>query len=399
MMQAVAKWQRHKGTKFARPAYQLFALSLCYSVPLLLCAIIFLSCGSLRLLRTTTRSSDSWSMFGQNSFHNSMVNLVSTRLEKLWVYDVGAGMGNFSPTIVDNVAFVGTLRGNIYLLNIKTGGKISSKTFGGAIFSGPVVDDSLMIVASSQSKENLFGYDLYKGRVTWSKSIADVESSPTLRENSLYVSTLAGDIYKINPRTGEEIFHETVPAPIRVSPAVDDSECVVGCDDGNIYAFSSTVGVRLWSCNAGSPVWCSASMNDSMILVGTNSGRLIALGKNGAIRFDFSAGGKILSMPISDGKGIYFGSDDGNFYAVSLRDGALLWKVQTGAPIIASASQTKNQIIFGAFDQNLYVVDKSDGKVVQKIDLAGRVRTAPAIEGNYLVLCAEDSNVFGFLIR
>lgn len=104
-------------------------------------------------------------------------------------------------------------------------------------------------------------------------------------------------------------------------------------------------------------------------------------------------------MPISDGKGIYFGSDDGNFYAVSLRDGALLWKVQTGAPIIASASQTKNQIIFGAFDQNLYVVDKSDGKVVQKIDLAGRVRTAPAIEGNYLVLCAEDSNVFGFLIR
>lgn len=365
----------------------------------LLLSIVLSSCSSLQLSRPMTRSSDSWSMFGQNPLHTSMGNSISTGLEKLWAYDVGAGFGDFSPTIADNVAFVGTLRGDIYLLNIETGKKISSKTFAGAIFSGPITDDTLMIVASSQSKENLFAYNLQNAKTAWSKNIASVESSPTLREGVLYITTVAGDLYKIRLRTGDELFHKKLPAPIRVSPAVDDSECVFGCDDGNIYAVSSVDGRQIWKYSAGSPVWCSASMSDSLIFVGTNAGRLIVLRTNGTLAFDFSAGGKILSMPISDEKGIYFGSDDGNFYAVSLQNGALLWKVQTGAPIIASASQTKSQIVFGGFDENLYVVDKGVGKVAQKIDLAGRVRTAPAIYRNYLVVGAEDSNVFGFLIK
>ena len=105
------------------------------------------------------------------------------------------------------------------------------------------------------------------------------------------------------------------------------------------------------------------------------------------------------AVKISDDRRIYFGCNDGNFYAISVVNGALLWKIHTDAPIIAPASQTKSQVFFGSFDENLYVVDKSNGKVDQKIDLAGRVRTSPAIYEDYLVVCAENSSVFGFKIK
>ena len=174
---------------------------------------------------------------------------------------------------------------------------------------------------------------------------------------------------------------------------------VFGCDDGNVYAINSVDGKEMWRYDAGTPVWCSASISDSLIFVGTNGGKLLALRKNATLTFDFATDGKILSMPISDDEGVYFGSEDGNFYAINVENGALMWKVQTDSPVIASAAQTKTEMIFGSFDENLYVVEKSDGKVTQKIQLSGRVVTAPAIYKNYLIVGAEDTEVFGFVIK
>ena len=91
-------------------------------------------------------------MFGQNSAHNSMSNIASTKIEKVWEYDVGAGFGQFSPTIEEGIVFAATLKGDVYSLDVKNGDKDGGKSFGGAIFSGPLIYDSLIIVASSQAK-------------------------------------------------------------------------------------------------------------------------------------------------------------------------------------------------------------------------------------------------------
>ncbi len=323
----------------------------------------------------------------------------STGIEKIWDYDVSAGFGNFSPTVSDGIVYVGTLNGEIHALDVGTGKELASKTFGGAIFSGPVISDSLMVVGSSQSSKNIFAYDIYSGKVIWSTEIADVESSPVVYKSYIYAVTVKGDLFKISLQTGAEIFHKIFNGSIRTSPVVDDSICVFGCDDGNVYAVSPNNGKQKWEYEAGSPVWCSASMNDSLIFVGTNAGRLLVLAMDGKLKFNFTTGEKILSMPISDGRRIYFGCDDGNYYALDIRSGALLWTVHTDAPITASSSQTKTQIFFGGYDKNLYVIDKSDGKVEQKINLSGRIRTQPVIYGNYMVVGAEDSNIYGFEIK
>ncbi len=385
-----------KSLRYIAPkqSHRLFAVA-----TLFLCALIVMSCASLRFSRELTDSAGSWNMFGKDAGHSSMAELTSTGLKKAWDNDVGGGFGNFSFTIKDGIAYVGTLKGEVYALDIATGKELASKNFGGAIFGGPAVSDSLIVVASSQSKGNVLAYDIYSGKTIWSKEIADVESSPTVYKNCIYLVTVKGDLYRIDLQTGREIFHQRIDGAIRTSPSLDDSMCVFGCDDGNVYAVNTFDGKQRWKYGAGSPVWCSPSMDDSTIFIGTNGGRLLALNKEGKMKFDFTTGEKILSMPITDEKRVYFGCDDGNFYAVDIQSGALIWKVRTDAPITTAASQTRTQIFFGGFDKNLYVIDKSNGKMEQKIELPGRIRTQPAIYKNHLAVGVEDSEVLGFEIK
>ncbi len=366
---------------------------------ILLLGIVFTSCGTLRLTKPLSESHSDWPMFGMNSAHSSRSDFRSTGLERIWEHNVGAGFGKFSPAIAGGVVFVGTLNGFVYLLNVETGDEIASKNFGGSIFTPPLVSGNLMIVASSQAKENLFAYDLLTAKTVWSEQIPDVEAAPVLLDSALYVSTVNGDLYKIALGTGKEIFHKHFPEPIRVSPAVDDSLCVFGSDDGYVYAISSVDGKEIWKYKAGAMVWCSASIGDSLIFVGDNAGRFMALRFNGSLAYDFKTGEKILSMPISDSKRVYFGCNDGYFYALDNSNGTLLWKIQTGAPIITPAAQTASQLIFGSLDEKLYVADKADGKVVQTEELRGRVRTGPAIYEHYLAVCTDNQNVFGFRIK
>jgi outer membrane protein assembly factor BamB len=369
------------------------------SVFLCASAFVFLSCGSFRLSSAPNGAGENWRMFGRDCGHDSMVNIPTTSIENLWKRSLDAGFGYFSPTIVNGIVFVSTLKGDVYMLDAKNGAKIGSKSFGGAIFSGPVISDTLMVLASSQSKKNLLVYQLASGKVIWAKSIGDVESAPTLKGSDLFVATVAGELYEFDLMNVKEIFRKVMTAPIRVSPAVTEGMVVVGCDDGNVYAFSTPVGKELWRYDTGMPVWCSPSIKDSLVLVGTNGGKLLALSRTGELKFDFEAGGKILSMPICDKERIYFGSNDGAFYSLDRNTGKMIWKVQTGAPIIASAVQTSTQVIFGSFDENLYVVEKSSGKIVEKIKLSGRVCTQPAMYDNYLIVGTENSEIYGFKIH
>ncbi len=381
----------------------------------LLSAFMLASCSALRFSQVP-ESQNGWPMFGRDASHNSVVKKSSVLLQRAWEFNAGAGFGDFSPIIEGGRVFIGTLNGNVVTLNVENGKEEGGKMFGGAIFSPPLLFGDMLVIASSQSKYNLLGYDLSTGKVKWEKRITDVESAPASFDRSVYLATLGGDIYRIDPLTGKEIFHEHYDAPFRTSPALFDSICVLGCDNGYVYAISPADGKPLWKYDAGSPVWCSASISDSLIFVGTVAGKLVVLKMNGELSFElpnqltrvdttgdgalhYFGGDNILSMPITDGKMVYFGCNDGNFYAVNLVDSTVIWKDSTDGPIVAPPIQTQDQIIFGSFDENLYVVNKLDGKIEQKIDLRGRVRTSPAVYRDFLVVCAESSKVIGFKIR
>lgn len=92
---------------------------------------------------------------------------------------------------------------------------------------------------------------------------------------------------------------------------------------------------------------------------------------------------------VSDGL-VYFGSDDGNFFALDIANGRTIWKYKVpfgskGKYILSTPVIHKNTVFFGAYDGNFYALDKKTGQKKWVFVEADWIGSSPCI--------AEDLNM------
>jgi len=63
------------------------------------------------------------------------------------------------------------------------------------------------------------------------------------------------------------------------------------------------------------------------------------------------------------------------------------WKFATGGRVVASAVARDAIIYFGSDDGNLYAVDAATGRQIWKFTSAGPVSSTPAVDGGCRLLC------------
>ncbi|HEY6371790.1 MAG TPA: PQQ-binding-like beta-propeller repeat protein [Candidatus Sulfotelmatobacter sp.] len=100
------------------------------------------------------------------------------------------------------------------------------------------------------------------------------------------------------------------------------------------------------------------------------------LAQFGGLKWKFHTGGMVIgSAAVSDGK-VYFGSTDGNLYAVNADSGALQWKFDAKSRIPSTPAVAGKVVYFGAYDGNVYAVDASTGVLKWKFQTGGERRFA-----------------------
>ncbi len=86
---------------------------------------------------------------------------------------------------------------------------------------------------------------------------------------------------------------------------------------------------------------------DNTIYFGSDDGNFYALDiESGYMRWVFSTDGPINSVPAADDDNIYFGSNDGYFYCVDRQTGKLVWSFNTGKTVQSSTTRYEDHIIF-----------------------------------------------------
>lgn len=93
------------------------------------------------------------------------------------------------------------------------------------------------------------------------------------------------------------------------------------------------------------------------------------------------------SAPVIDEEKIYFGADNGNFWAINQSDGSVVWKYKVGFHakgkyIFSSPAIYKNLVYFGAYDGNFYALDKESGRRVWVFTEADWIGSSPCISPN-----------------
>ena len=67
----------------------------------------------------------------------------------------------------------------------------------------------------------------------------------------------------------------------------------------------------------------------------------------------FQTGGAVNSSPAVSGGIVYFGSEDGNLYAVDIKTGQEKWKFQTEGMVFSSPAVSGGMVYLGSDDGNL----------------------------------------------
>ncbi len=114
----------------------------------------------------------------------------------------------------------------------------------------------------------------------------------------------------------------------------------------------------------------------------------------GTLKWTFNTGGPIHSSPaVVDGV-VYFGSQDGNIYAVDGETGEQLWVFKTGSFVDSSTAVVDGVVYCGSNDCNLYALDAKTGKKLWSFPVKYAVRSSPAVADGVVYFGCYDYNVY-----
>lgn len=110
-----------------------------------------------------------------------------------------------------------------------------------------------------------------------------------------------------------------------------------------------------------------------------------------------------LSSPVLDPNSknpvLYFGSSDGNLYALDSKSGKLKWKFGTEGAIHSTPAIYKGKVFVGSWDSKIYAVDAISGKQIwayqtgKNTGMTG-IQASPALDDDKVYIGSRDGNFY-----
>lgn len=212
------------------------------------------------------------------------------------------------------------------------------------------------VAASMFHSENRIAGNFNKAPVTgfterWKvKTGGRIFSSPAVYKHLIFIGSEDGNLYTVS-ETGRVKWKFKTGGAVHSSPAAYNGTVYFGSFDGNFYAVDITSGKLKWKFKTGGEKWIGGKGYFGLKPEDLYTEDL----------WDF-----FISSPVSDkhiqNETIYFGSSDGNVYAVDAKDGTLKWKFTTNGVIHTSPLLYKNTVYIGSWDTFMYAIDAGTGK-------------------------------------
>jgi outer membrane protein assembly factor BamB len=229
-------------------------------------------------------------------------------------------------------------------------------------------------------------------QVQWQfKTGEKVFSSPVIAQGILYCGSDDSCLYAINPATGLQLWKFITGGAVRSTPSVSAGHVYFGSYDGKFYALDALTGYLIWSFQTD-----GEHMRRKQGLFGWTPSTMMM-----DDFFDF-----MLSSPVADDSSVYFGSGDGNIYALWKSSGLVKWSYKTGDVVHSSPALAQGKIICGSFDGYLYCLDATTGTELWKfksgIDPSGMmmgIQASPMIYDSTVYIGCRDANFYAVNIN
>jgi eukaryotic-like serine/threonine-protein kinase len=225
-------------------------------------------------------------------------------------------------------------------------------------------------------------------QVKWKfKTAGRVYSSPAVANGMAFVGSTDHNLYAVDLATGTQKWKFPTESRVTSSPAVSDGVVYFGSMDANFYAVDAVTGKLKWKFKtAGERRYTATHLHGGMPEAEAMPDP-----------FDFYS-----SSPSVSGGLVYFGSGDGNVYALETATGQQKWKFKTGDVVHASPAVVNGTVYIGSWDSYLYALDAATGtqkwrfKTGEDPNIHNQVglQSSPAVVDGIVYVGCRDSNLY-----
>ena len=194
-----------------------------------------------------------------------------------------------------------------------------------------------------------------------------VYSPPVVVGRLVYIAGEAGHLYALDVESGSPSDRgwrrpqgqSQDLEPLVAGPAYDpiNELLLVPSEDGNLYGYIADTGESLWD-------------------------------------MPFDTDDRIWSTPVVSDGVAYFGSHDGNIYAVNTATGKLKWSRQTEGVVAGKPLLFNGMVIAGSFDKNLYALDADNGDIRWQFEGENWFWAGAVTNGDTIFAPSMDGHVY-----
>ena len=205
-------------------------------------------------------------------------------------------------------------------------------------------------------EKKLYCYDIKGGKKVWEKRIDNgLAAPPAATSTKMLIVSNKNEIDCISPDDAKPIWKDTFKAHVRITPVIYDSSAFVSTMGGDIIRMNIENGAEQWSTNIGSAVFAPLATDGEGIFVGTNNGELVRLNyQTGEVEWRFGTDGPIKAGVTVVGDLVIMAGLDHHVYFVDKKLGSVKFDYETKGMITARPVVCANRVYVAGEDKTLY---------------------------------------------
>lgn len=273
-----------------------------------------------------------------------------------------------SAALIKDRLFVGASDGNFYSIAASTGQIQWSFSTKSENLSTPLLDEGIVYFLAGNNV--FYALDAATGRQIWLYSRQDTSqfsirggSQAALKDGMLYVGFSDGSLVALNARTGASAWELQLNRnkkfrDVDATPVIDNNQLYIAGYDDKLYCVSLDKGEVLWRADGGG--YSAVTLAGDKLFYPTSSGEVLALKK--------SNGDKVWSFKLQDGmatqvatyKGtLVFGESQGKLLFLDPNSGVVLGSMEPGRGILSApqVDEKNGRVYFVSGEANLYAID------------------------------------------
>lgn len=275
------------------------------------------SVADIRVALSEPYVNDTWAQYGGSPAHAMYHLSLGDSPRKVWTSDVGDGSDDERQILAQPLVVNGT----VYTM------------------------DALSVITA---------FDAERGRVQWRVDLEPDDEDDgyfgggiAFDGDRIYVTTGFAQVFALEAKTGEVVWAQRVPAPVRAAPAVAGGRVFVVTLENQTFALAADDGRRLWDHSGIQEVTslvggASPAVSGSTVVVPYSSGEIVGLlAETGRPLWSDSLASVARADPLGDlaqirgapvvDRGVVFAiSHSGRMVAIDLRQGLRAWEAEIG---------------------------------------------------------------------